>query len=157
MFFTGLTAYGQTPTDTLPGDPGGLYIFIGQNLNFGAFSHGSTGGTISVNPQGVRSTTGDIQLLNLGFQYYNAIFEIEAPPGAIITLSNGPDVTLTGSNGGTVSLHIGSHNPATPLVSNVLPPSRTKISVGGTLTVGNHTSSPPGTYSGNFFITFNQQ
>jgi hypothetical protein len=150
-------AYGQTPTDTLPGDPGGLYIYTIQNMSFGAFSHGNSGGTVSVTPAGIRSSTGDVLLLNLGFQYYNAIFELEAPPGAIISVINGPDVVLTGSNGGSMTLHIGSHDPPTPFGTVVQPPGRTEIRFGGTLTIGNAATSPPGTYSGSFYIMFNQE
>ena len=45
----------QTPTDTLPGDPGGLYVYTVQNLVFGAFSHGNTGGSLTISNTGSRS------------------------------------------------------------------------------------------------------
>jgi len=147
----------QTPTDSLPGDPGGLYIYTTQNLAFGAISHGNTGGTVIVGSDGSRSVTGDVVALNLGVQYFNATFDIEAPPGSIVSILNGPDATLTGSNGGTMTLHIGSSYPATPFSTVVAPPSRTQVSVGGTLTIGNNASTPPGTYTGTFYITFNHE
>ena len=68
----------QTPTDSLPGDPGGLYIYTTQNLAFGAISHGNTGGTVIVGSDGSRSVTGDVVALNLGVQYFNAIFDCVA-------------------------------------------------------------------------------
>lgn len=145
----------QTPTDTLPGDPGGLYAYTVQNISFGAFAHGNTGGSISVSNTGMRTATGDVVPLNLGISYYNAIFEIEAPPGAIISILNGPDATLTGSNGGSMLLSIGSSSPISPFSNSLAPPSRTQISIGGTLTVGNSGSAPPGTYTGTIYITFN--
>ena len=43
-----LFAYAQTPLDSLPGDPGGLYVYTTQNLSFGAFTHGNAGGTIII-------------------------------------------------------------------------------------------------------------
>lgn len=147
----------QTPTDSLPGDPGGLYVYTTQNLAFGAISHGNTGGTVIVGTDGSRNVTGDIVALNLGTQYYNAIFEIEAPPGSIVSITNGPDATLTGSNGGSMLLQLGNSYPATPFSTVVSPPSRTQVSIGATLTIGNNASAPPGSYSGTFYITFNYQ
>jgi hypothetical protein len=145
----------QTPTDTLPGDPGGLYVYTVQNMNFGAFAHGNSGGSITISNTGTRTSTGDVVPLNLGVSYYNAIFEIEAPPGAIISILNGPDATLTGSNGGSMLLSIGNSSPISPFTNSLAPPTRTQINIGGTLTVGGSGSAPPGTYTGTIYITFN--
>jgi hypothetical protein len=95
--------------------------------------------------------------LNFGVQFGQAIFEIDAPAGTIISILNGPDATLTGSNGGTMSLHLGNSYPASPFTTTVTPPARTPVSIGGTLTVGNATVSPPGSYTGTIDITFNYQ
>ena len=159
MLLSGISfvSFAQTPTDTLPGDPGGLYAYTIQNINLGAFSHGSAGGTLTIAADGTRTSTGDIVPLNLGVSYYNAIFEIEAPPGAIISILNGPDATLTGSNGGSMSLHIGSPTPASPFNNIVPPPGRTQVSIGGTLTIGGAGAAPPGAYSGTIYITFNHE
>ncbi len=152
-----LFAYAQTPLDSLPGDPGGLYVYTTQNLSFGAFSHGNAGGTVIIGADGSRTVTGDVIALNLGFTYFNAIFEIEGPPGTVISLLNGPDVTLVGSNGGTMMLSIGSSSPASPFSNLVAPPQRTQVNIGGTLTVGSLVASPPGSYTGTIYITFNQE
>lgn len=154
---TSMFCYAQTPTDTLPGDPGGVYIYTIQNMAFGAFYHGSSGGTIILSNDGSRSVTGDVIGLNLGIQYFNAIFELSAPPGTIISILNGPNATLTGSNGGSMTLTLGNSSPASPFSTIVSPPSRTQINVGGTLTIGNNAASPPGTYTGTFYITFNNE
>jgi hypothetical protein len=157
LAFASLFCNAQTPTDSLPGDPGGLYVYTIQNLAFGAFYHGNTGGSVVIESDGSRSTTGDIVALNLGITYFNAIFEIEAPPGTIVSILNGPDATLTGSNGGSMTLSIGTSSPATPFSTTLSPPSRTQVNIGGTLTVGNNATSPPGTYTGTFYITFNHE
>lgn len=157
LTFTSACLYAQTPTDSLPGDPGGLYIYTTQNLSFGAISHGNTGGTVLVGNDGSRSVTGDVVALNLGVQYFNAIFDIEAPPGSLVSILNGPDATLTGSNGGSMLLQIGNSFPATPFSTIVSPPSRTQVTIGGTLTIGNNATSPPGSYTGTFYITFNYE
>ena len=155
--FTSLLCHAQTPTDSLPGDPGGLYVYTIQNLSFGAFYHGNTGGSVIIESDGSRSTTGEIVALNLGITYFNAIFEIEAPPGTIVSILNGPDATLTGSNGGSMTLSIGTSSPAAPFNTVLSPPSRTQVNIGGTLTVGNNAASPPGAYTGTFYITFNHE
>lgn len=157
LAFASLFCYAQTPTDSLPGDPGGLYVYTIQNLAFGAFYHGNTGGTVMIASDGSRSATGDVVPLNLGISYFNAIFEIEAPPGSIVSILNGPDATLTGSNGGSMTLNIGSSSPAGPFSTTLPPPSRTQVNIGGTLTIGNNAASPPGSYSGTFYITFNYE
>jgi hypothetical protein len=129
-----------------------------QNLSFGAFAQGPNGGTITISNNGIASTSGTVQSVNLGGNYLpaQAIFEVEAPPGTIISISNGPDATLKGSNGGTMSLRPGISDPATPFsVTN--PGGRTQIQLGGTLTIGNPASNPPGTYTGTFYITFNNE
>lgn len=127
-----------------------------QNLSFGAFAQGPNGGTITISNSGLPTTSGTILLVNLGSNYLpaQAIFEIEAPTGTIISISNGPDATLKGSNGGTMSLHLGISDPVTPF-SVTDPSGRTLINLGGILTVGPAGSTPPGSYSGTFYITFN--
>jgi hypothetical protein len=149
-------AFAQNPTDDdLPPDPGAISITRAQDLLFGAFSKTGSGGTVTVLNNGSRMATGGIVLLNLGQVYYPAIFEIEAPPGTIISILNGPDATLTGSNGGALTLTLGSCSPASPFTTTVASPGTTSVSIGGTLTVG--ASNPPGTYSGSFSVIVNYQ
>jgi hypothetical protein len=134
-----------------------LSVTTSQNLSFGAFSHGNAGGTVTIAANGSRSVMGDVVPVNLGFLYFPAIFEVEAPAGTIINIVNGPDIELTGSNGGTMSLHIGASDPVSPVISTATPPARNAIKVGATLTVGGPAANPPGTYSGTFSVTFVQQ
>ena len=152
-----IVSFGQNPTDSFPRDPGSISVYTIQNMSFGAFSPGSTGGTISISTGGVRSSTGSVVPLNMGMQYFQANFEIEAPVGSIISFLNGPDATLTGSNGGSMSLHVSASYPLAPFSTSVIPPGRTLISFGGTLTVGNSLSTLPGKYTGTFSIIFNQE
>lgn len=145
------------PTDTIPPDPARVAAYTIQNLRFGAFTQGAIGGTISISPSGVRTASGDVVLLNMGVLYSEAIFEIEGIPGTVISVNNGPNATLTGSNGGSMSMTIGASNPVSPFTLLVQPPSRTQINIGGTLHVGSPAANPPGTYTGTFYITFNQE
>jgi hypothetical protein len=156
--FISVYSFAQTdPTDSIPGDPGALSVYTVQNMSFGAFSIGSTGGTVIISNNGSRSVTGDVVLLNLGALYFQSIFDIDAPQGSIVSILNGSDATLTGSNGGSMSMQIGNSNPSSPFITIVSQPSRTQVSIGGTLIVGTPAANPPGTYTGTFYITFNQE
>ncbi len=150
------TSTAQTPTDTLPDDPG-ITVYTLQNMSFGAFHPGAGGGTVTINTAGARSAAGSVVLLNLGIAFFQSIFELEAPVGTIISILNGPDATLSGSNGGTMSLHLENSQPVSPFYITVPSPGRTQVSVSGTLNVGGPLITIPGTYTGNFFITFNQE
>ena len=140
-----------------PPRPISIYVNPALGLVFGAFFQGTTGGSVIIYPDGSRSVTGDIIQANLGIPFSPAIFEVEANRGTVISILNGPDVTLTGSNGGTLRLHIGNASTGAQFISTVLPPSRTQVRIGGTLTAGNALANPEGIYSGTFAITFIQQ
>lgn len=142
-----------------PVPPRPIVVFANpeQGLIFGTFFRGTTGGTVIIFPDGSRSVTGDIVQSNIGVPFSPAIFEVEANLGTIISILNGPDVQLTGSNGGSVTLKLGSSNPISPFITNVQAPLRTTVKVGGTLVVGGALASPSGAYNGNFYITFIQQ
>ena len=152
--FMSNAVFAQDPTDSLPSDPA-LTIYTVQHMSFGAFSIGNSGGTVVIANNGTRTVTGDVLALNLGTSYFQAIFDVEAPIGAIVSILNGADATLTGSNGGSMLMRIGNSDPTSPFIITVAQPARTPVKIGGTLTVGNSAANPPGNYSGTFYITFN--
>ncbi len=137
-------------------------VIATQALHFGAFcltNTGSSGGTVTVDWQGVRSSTGDIILLSTE-TYQPAIFEIQLCQGRNVTITYSPFIILTGSNGGSLTLLIGPTEKGVSGSSfavsddcNFITPLR----VGGTLSVLSNLANPGGTYTGNFSITFNQQ
>ena len=141
----------------MPPRPLAVYVNAAQPLRFGAFYQGVMGGTVIMYPSGTRSVTGDVVGANLGYTFSPALFEVEGLPGTLVSILNGPDVTLTGSNGGSMNLHIGSASPGSPFVITSSPPSRTTVNIGGTLTVGAPAANPAGAYSGTFNITFIEQ
>ena len=159
VFCTGLllvfsfAAKAQPP----PPRPISIYVNPAQGLLFGAFFQGSSGGTVIVDYTGSRSVTGTLVQANLGIPFSPAIFEVDANPGTLVSIMNGPDITLNGSNGGTISLHIGAASTGPVFVTSVVPPTRTQVLIGGTLTVGNPIANPSGNYSGTFSVTFIQQ
>ena len=140
-----------------PPRPISVYANPAQGLIFGAFFQGSSGGTVILYPDGSRSSTGSLALANLGYPFSPALFEVDANPGTLVSIMNGPDVTLTGSNGGSISLHIGAASTGSPFITTIAPPGRTEVWIGGTLTVGNPLANPSGSYSGSFSVTFIQQ
>jgi hypothetical protein len=137
--------------------PRPVEVTVVNNLGFGAFTHGVAGGTITVNATGSRSATGTVIPLNLGFTFSAAVFRLVANPGTLITILNGPPASLPGSNGGSMTLTTGATDPVSPFVIATTPPTYTTMTIGGTLTVGNSASNPPGSYSGTFDITFIQE
>jgi hypothetical protein len=149
----GLSAFAQQK----PPRPITIYVNPAQGLSFGAFVQGSTGGSVIIYPNGSRSVTGSVIQANLGYSFSPAIFEVDAEPGTVVTIVNGPDISMGGSNGGSMSMHIGTSSLGSPFIATAVSPSRTQLRIGGTLTVGNPLANPPGNYNGTFSVTFIQQ
>lgn len=145
--------FGQEP----PPKPISVYAIAGQGLQFGAIIQGLSGGTVTVDENGIRMVTGDIFPGAFGYNYSPAYFEVEANLGTLISIINGPDISLTGSNGGSMTMHIGNSSPGSPFIITTTPPLRTQVRIGGTLTVGTPLSNPSGDYSGTFSIIFTQE
>jgi hypothetical protein len=137
--------------------PRPISVLTAQNLSFGAFFHGVTGGTVIIDYDGIRSTTGDIILANLGYTFFPMIVEVDAEPGYLVHIMNGPDVSLSGSNGGSMILHLGDASTGNMFICTAIPPGKTEVRIGGTLTVGNPGANPAGSYSGSFQVTFIQE
>ena len=141
----------------MPPRPMNIYVSTTQGLAFGAFFQGASGGTITVHHNGSRMTSGTVVAAGLGFPYSAALFEVDAEPGTVITVVGGGTATLAGSNGGSMQLAPGTPSTGATFVATAIPPARNMLTVGGTLTVGNTLSSPPGAYSGSFDLIFFQQ
>ena len=132
-----------------------LAVSTSQGLQFGAFCTGAIGGTVTVTSGGVRSSTGSIILVSLGYAFTPAMFQVTGNIGTLVTIANGTDVSMTGSNGGSLSLHLESASTGTPIIINT--GTAMNVLIGGTLTVGVPGANPPGAYSGTFNVTFIQQ
>lgn len=142
-----------------PHPPRPIRLDVIQTLGFGAFYIGSTGGCITVNTSGIRSVTGDVVPLNLaGYPYFQALIEIRAHPGTVITFSIEPVVYLTrDGGGGAMRLDAGPSSPLSPIVATSRFSEPIELYIGGKLSVGNLTANPTGNYSGQFEIIFMQQ
>lgn len=145
--------------------PKPIQVFVNptQGLYFGAFCHGPAGGTLTISPLGGRSAAGDVIQLSLGFLFSPAIFQVEGIKGTVISITDNSLVpfTLTGSNGGTLTLYLGppqtNTSCGTPFILNAESPQTMEIRIGGTLVISNSAANPPGSYSGSFNVTFNQE
>lgn len=139
MLVSGQPALGQTMTAV-------------QDLSFGAFVAG-TGGTVTISPQGARSGSGDITLMAGGqfSQGSAASFDLSGSSNATyqVALPSDGSVTLTGSQGGSMSL---SAFTSAPSGSGQLNPQGSQtLYVGATLAVGSNQAA--GSYSGSFSVT----
>jgi len=152
-----LGGYNGAMAQEPPPKPISVYVNPAQGLIFGAFFTGSSGGTITVYADGSRTVSGSVIQANLGFPFSPAIFEVEANQGTLVSILNGPNVTLSGSNGGTLTLQLGPASTTSPFIVNTTPPARMQIRIGGTLIVGNQSANPVGSYSGTFNVTFIQE
>jgi hypothetical protein len=161
LLFINLSVHAQRrlPVVSIENPPRPITIFVNpaQGLSFGAFIQGNSGGTVIISSSGTRSVTGSIIQANMGYSFSPAIFEVDAEPGTLVTIVNGPDIPLSGSNGGSMTMHIGNSSQGSPFVATAVSPSRTLLRIGGTLTVGSPLANPPGNYNGTFLVTFIQQ
>jgi hypothetical protein len=130
-----------------------------QLLQFGTFAVvDAMGGSVSVGWDGTRTAIGNITLLDISPYAQPAIFEVKLLQGRNIHIDFSPTATLYGSDGGSLTLNIG---PTEKGINGAYFPTNnnrefiTTLRVGGTLDIP---STPiPGTYTGTFFITFNQE
>ena len=132
-----------------------LAVSTSQGLQFGAFCTGAIGGTVTVTSGGGRTSGGSVILVGQTAPVSPAMFTVNGNIGTLVTIVNGSDVSITGSNGGSLSLHLESASTGTPFIINSL--TGVTVLIGGTLSVGVPGANPPGVYSGSFNVTFIQQ
>ncbi len=137
-----------------PPRPISVTVSTAQHLSFGAFIQSGNYGTVTVTYNGFRTATGNVILPYMSSIVTPALFIIDAEPGTLITIVNGPDVQLSGSNSGFLTLHLEEASTRTPFITTG---TTTDVFIGGTLTVGSLLANPAGSYSGTFQVTFIQQ
>jgi len=136
--------------------PNQMQVFSMQELNFGSFSTGASGGTVVVSPEGFRSSTGSVILM--GGAFNQAIFEIKLIPGRLVQIIMGPQIQLTRvGGGGSMNMQVGPSDKGSSFVTSGGHPFFNPVKVGGTLYVGNSLANPAGSYEGQFSVTFIQE
>jgi len=131
-----------------------LLVTVKQEFNFGAFTQGPSGGTISILPDGLRTASGSVVPLNFGATYLPLVLEIEGPKGSVVSMLAQDIALLTGSNGGVMRLRVKNSYPAMPFIITDDAPAKSIIKIGADLIVGNSSESPPGNYIGTLNISF---
>lgn len=123
-----------------------------QDLSFGAFAAGA-GGTVTISPHSVRSATGDVTLMTGGqfSQGSAATFDVFGTPNASyqIMLPTDGQVTLTGSQGGSMSVSTFTSSPSAQGQLGLL--GTQTLAVGAKISVGGNQAT--GSYSGTFNVT----
>ena len=131
-----------------------LKAHVSQELSFGSFYSGRSGGTITISPDGNRWVTGEIILL-VNSSGCPALLEIEAPPNRTIHVEFPVSAEIKQA-GGQQSLTI--NNFTTDKLNNSLLtssrdlPYGNQVRVGATLTVPGSVTLSSGNYIGNFRI-----
>lgn len=130
-----------------------------QQLYFGTLCvTGAGGGTVTVNWDGSRSSSGEIILLSAPPLAQPGIFEIKLCQGRNVYFEFDPQVILLTGPGPSLSLKLGPTNhgdQGAPFVTNSDCNFITPLLVGGTLTVPG--TALPGIYTGYYSINFFQQ
>lgn len=139
-----------------PPRPITVTVNVARQLQFGSFIQSGSYGTVTVDYSNTRSATGSIILPNISSSAFptSALFIVDAEPGTLITIVNGPPVDLTGNHGGKITLTLGEASTRSPFVTR---DRTTDVFIGGTLEVMSLSANPAGSYSGTFSVTFIQQ
>jgi len=141
FLFSGLSLKAQKDAITL------------QDLSFGTFYTGASGGTVTMSSSGVRSSGGSVVLFTSD-EGNKAIIQVTVYVDKLLTYTIGNIVNLNDGSGNTMVLAIDDFYPSSPFTPT---DKIIEVWVGGTLTVGTPASTPAGNYSGSFEITFNAQ
>jgi hypothetical protein len=138
--------------------PSQLQVFANQELAFGSFFTGSSGGTGTISPSGTRSVTGTV--VNLALSPGSAaIFDLRLVPGRIVHIVFPASAQLTRIGGGeTMTItNFTSDKPGNSFVTAASHPFINPVQVGATLNVQNSSVNPSGDYTGSFNVTFIQE
>ena len=146
--------YGQSPFPP----PNQLNVYATQELGFGSFYVGASGGRVVVSPDGNRSTTGSVTGLALS-PGTPAIFDVRLIPGRVVHISFPSSAMLYKVESGesmTIS-EFTTDKQGNYFVTASAHPFINPVKVGATLYVGSMSSNPAGDYVGSFNVVFIQE
>ena len=138
--------------------PSQLQVYATQELAFGSFFTGSSGGTVTISPEGSRSVTGTVTGLALD-NGSAAVFDLRLVPGRVVHIVLPTSAQLTHSSGGeTMTItNFSTDKPGNQFVTAASHPFINPVQIGATLNVQHSAANPPGDYTGSFNITFIQE
>jgi hypothetical protein len=130
-----------------------LTAYENNQLSFGKFSVGETGGQLILSPDGVLSVQGSIHHGGGTVQpgkfiisgHADATFTVQLPTGPAL-LSNGHNHSMTVDNWNA--------DPSIENLSGILSGGTETVSIGATLYVGPIEQNPIGIYTGTYSLTF---
>ncbi|HEY3348630.1 MAG TPA: DUF4402 domain-containing protein [Thermoanaerobaculia bacterium] len=131
---------------------GAISLTKNADLAFGDLTSGATAGTVRIAPNGNRTRTGGVTLL--ASPVGAASFTVSTPTGSRnYTIVLPGSATLTSGGGFTMTVNAFTSTPSGSGKTNGGTLQQT-LTVGATLQVG--ANQRPGTYSGTFLVTVNQ-
>lgn len=131
-----------------------LRIDVVQDISFGSFYVGANGGTITITPEGTRTTTGTIVPLATSTET-PAIFEVRSltlfPRRVHIVFPASVYLTRSGGSERMIVTNFKSNKPSDSFWASLLTQT---VNVGATLNVQGPSANPPGKYTGTFSVIF---
>lgn len=115
-----------------------------QDIDFGKFIIYGQGGTLSVSPNGIYNFSGNIIQKSIPTP---ASFDLYIAAGKKVQMTYNKNVILNGPNGGKITFELTDSSPTGDGVF-FTGTSPTRLSLGGTLTIGSPLVTPVGLYSG---------
>ncbi|WP_321438014.1 DUF4402 domain-containing protein [uncultured Bacteroides sp.] len=131
-----------------------LIVVETEQMGFGKFTSDMGGGTIQLSPQGERTATGSIRLVEGAFGAGK--FLITGSLGTLVTLTLPQSPVELRLENGSYTLTVDHFTSDVPIGGKTISKSngRTEMNVGATLYVGNWSSSPAGFYTGTYEAVF---
>jgi hypothetical protein len=125
-----------------------------STLSFGAFYPGSTGGTINISKEGIRTATGSVILLGSNANISPAVFEIRCPAYTLIHIVIDKRIVVTSDNGGSLICVPEIINRDLRIISPRDSESGFIFRVGAEIYIDGAQNISPGNYSGriNLFV-----
>jgi hypothetical protein len=128
-----------------------LSITTLSSLSFGAFFPGRNGGTLEINKDGIRSSSGSVILLHSDINTSPAVFEIKCPSYTMINLMVDEQIELVNQSGGRI-ICVPNKNELSNFVSPNNAETGFLYSLGAKLIVQDASFETPGEYSGRFNV-----
>ena len=159
MFGLNLLLFSQPPIGVVQAEAYAVVvtpnILLVENdiLHFGEVMPGLQSGDVILSPDNMKTLLGGVYATT-NIATTNAIFRVVGVPNTEFNITLPNSTTLTGSNGGTMTVDTYTTN----IVGNagVIDSGGTQFSVGATLRVGNIATQEKGTYVGTFDVVVNK-
>lgn len=138
--------------------PSQLQVYANQELSFGSFFAGTSGGTVTISPTGTRSVTGTVVELAQS-PGTPAIFDLRLVPGRVVHIVFPASAQLVRKGGGGVLMltDFTTDKPGNSFVTTAAHPFINPVQVGATLNVRGPNENSSGDYMGTFSVTFIQE